>query len=245
MIYHFHWDKKVSIEDGGEMKIMHSYPIRTSSPNQVLPRREVNVITISGEGRVSVEPNLAYITVGVETESKNLQEAQGENSQTSANVLEAIFNLQVPRENVRTIEYRINNVYDFVDGKQIFRGYEVRHLLEVKVEDISKVGEVVDAAVAAGANVIYNVRFDISNRSEWYNEALVLALREAQSKARTLAGAMGVNWNPVPFEITEAKGGAVPVPFQTFEATKVAGVSTPIEPGQLRIEALIIAKFAY
>ena len=54
-----------------------------------------------------------------------------------------------------------------MDGKQIFRGYEVRHLLEVKVEDISKVGEVVDAAVAAGANVIYNVRFDISNRSEW------------------------------------------------------------------------------
>ena len=56
---------------------------------------------------------------------------------------------------------------------------------------------------------------------------------------------MGVNWNPVPFEITEAKGGAVPVPFQTFKATKVAGVSTPIEPGQLRIEALIIAKFDY
>ena len=56
---------------------------------------------------------------------------------------------------------------------------------------------------------------------------------------------MGVNWRSCSFEITEAKGGAVPVPFQTFEATKVAGVSTPIEPGQLRIEALIIAKFAY
>lgn len=225
--------------------MLYGYPYRNSIPIHVLPRREVNVITISGEGMVLVQPNVAYITVGVETESKNLQEAQAENSQISANVIQAIYHLQVPQEHIRTTEYRINNVYDYVEGKQIFRGYEVRHLLEVKVEEIAQVGEVVNAVVKAGANVIYNVRFDITNRSERYNEALVLALRDAQSKARTISGALGVNLNPIPFEITEAKEGIVPVPFQTFEATKVAGVSTPIEPGQLQIRANIIAKFAY
>ena len=74
---------------------------------------------------------------------------------------------------------------------------------------------------------------------------MVLALREAQGKARVLTGSLGISYHPVPFEITEAREGVIPVPYQTFTTEKVAGVMTPIEPGILEIEARIIAKFAY
>ena len=213
--------------------------------NHHLTRREVNVITVQGDGKVSVEPNIAFITVGVETENKNLQTAQTENSEKSARVIEALLGMGISREDIRTIEYRINNVYDFVEGRQIFRGYEVRHLLEVKVSERDRIGEVVDTVVAAGANIIYNVRFDITNRTQVYNQALTLAVKDAQQKASTLAASLGIAFQRIPFKITEARQGVTPVPFQTFEMTKVAGVSTPIEPGRLQIEASIIAKFAY
>ncbi|MCM3055853.1 MULTISPECIES: SIMPL domain-containing protein [Bacillaceae] len=210
-----------------------------------LPMRNANVLTVFGEGKVHVEPNLAFITIGIVRENKNLQTAQAENSVASNNVIQALLALGINPNHIRTVEYRIDNVYDFVDGKQIFRAYEVRHLLEVQVENIGQIGLVVDTAVAQGANIIFNIRFDTSNRSAKYHEALTLALSDAHAKARTITNGLGVVFQPIPIEITETRQGVAPAPYQTFTLEKVAGASTPIEPGTLQIEASLIAKFLY
>lgn len=210
-----------------------------------LPMQNAKVLTVLGEGRVYAEPNLAFITIGVLRENKSLQEAQSENSIASNKVIQALLNLGINREHIRTVEYRIDNVYDFVEGKQIFRAYEVRHLLEVQVENIRNIGSVVDTAVAQGANIIYNIRFDITNKAEKYNEALLFALQDAQAKARNITNGLGVVFQPIPIEITETRQGAVPIPFQSFAMEKVAGVSTPIEPGMLEIKAMLLTKFLY
>jgi len=210
-----------------------------------LPMRSANVLTVFGEGKVHVEPNLAFITIGIVRENKNLQIAQSENSVASNNVIQALLALGLNQDQIRTVEYRIDNLYDFVDGKQIFRAYEVRHLFEVRIENIDQIGAVVDTAVAQGANTIFNIRFDLSNRSEKYLDALTLALSDAHTKARTIINGLGVVFQPIPIEITETRQGVVPVPYQTFTLEKVAGVSTPIEPGMLQIEASLIAKFLY
>jgi len=209
-----------------------------------LPMRSANVLTVFGEGKVHVEPNLAFITIGIVRENKNLQIAQSENSVASNNVIQALLALGLNQDQIRTVEYRIDNLYDFVDGKQVFRAYEVRHLFEVRIENIDQIGAVVDTAVAQGANTIFNIRFDLSNRSEKYLDALTLALSDAHTKARTIINGLGVVFQPIPIEITETRQGVVPVPYQAF-TLEAAGVSTPIEPGMLQIEASLIAKFLY
>lgn len=203
-------------------------------------------MTVSGEGMVTTGPDMAVITAGVLSENKSLQVAQSENSDRSQKVIDALLQLGIPREDIQTVEYRINNMYDYVDGKQIFRGYEVRHLLEVQVSDISQVGKVVDTVIANGANIIYNIRFDTSRRTELYNEALTKALQDAISKAESLAKLLNVQLNRIPFEITESQTTIGPIiPYQTFAVEKVAGASTPIEPGTLEIKAVLLAKFYY
>lgn len=208
-------------------------------------RKEVNEIQVAGEGRVSTEPNIAHIVIGVLTEGKNLQEAQRKNSQTSNEVIRSLLNAGVQEKNIRTTEYRIDNMYDYKDGQQIWRGYEVRHLLDIKVEDITKIGTTVDAAVEAGANIVYNIRFEVDNRSELYQRALTEAIHDAQRKARTIGQTLGIQVNPIPFSVVEAETGVQPIPRQTFVTEQVAGISTPIQPGIMEVEAKIIAKFAY
>ncbi|MCU9614496.1 SIMPL domain-containing protein [Caldibacillus lycopersici] len=221
---------------------MYSY-FRNQLPSQIYARREVNVLSVSGEGKVQTEPNMGFITIGVITENPQLQTAQAENNRISTNVIAAILNLGIARNRIQTVEFRIDNAYDYVEGKQIFRGYEVRHLLEVEVRDIEKIGVIVDAVIAAGANIIYNIRFDTTARKEKYHEALAQAVKDAQKKAGTLARALGVSFALIPFEVTEAQTEIAPIPYQAFTVQKVA--STPIQPGTLEIEAVILAKFAY
>ena len=153
-----------------------------NNQKSLMARRKGNVLTVNGEGTVSVEPNLALLTVGVITEQKSLQLAQSENSHASRNIIETLLAMGIRREDIKTIEYRIMNTYDFIEGKQVFRGFEVRHLFEVTVQQIQRVGEIVDAVVEAGANTIYHIRFDRSDSSELYNQALALALQDAQQK---------------------------------------------------------------
>ncbi|WP_042337490.1 SIMPL domain-containing protein [Bacillus andreraoultii] len=203
------------------------------------------MITVTGEGKIAVEPNLAIITMGIVTENKSLQAAQSENSERSAKVIQTLFAQQINRNDIQTVEYRIDRLYDFVEGKQVFRAYEVRHLIEVRVRDISQIGSIVDSAVTAGVNTINNIRFDYENKSASYDQALRLALKDAQRKANVIASEAGGTFRPIPIEIMEGKQGVVPVPFQSFATEKVAGVSTPIEPGTMQIEAALIVKFMF
>ncbi|WP_062352937.1 SIMPL domain-containing protein [Bacillus kwashiorkori] len=222
---------------------MSYYPYSQESSNYLSAR--TNELTVIGEGTVMAPPDEAIINIGILSESKNLQQAQQENSMISQRVINSLRQLGIHEKDLQTSEYRIENVYDYVQGKQIFRGYEVRHILEVKVADIRLVGIVVDTAVANGANMIYHIRFTISTREEKYNQALSIAVVNARQKAFVIGKAIGVQIQSIPFEISELRDGSPIIPFQTYSLEKVAAATTPIQTGQLEIKATISAKFTY
>ncbi|RPF53318.1 SIMPL domain-containing protein [Aquisalibacillus elongatus] len=200
-------------------------------------------MTVMGEGIVTTEPNVAEVKLGVVTENQDLTQAQRENAENINRVIRAIMQQGVARQEIQTMDYSIQPQYDYVDGIQQFRGYEVSHFLSVTIDDISNVGRVIDAAVEAGANRVMDIRFSVSHPEVFYQLGLTRALDDAVAKAETLAESMGVEFDPVPLKIEE-KFTEGPSPYQTFALTE-ASSGTQIEPGQLDVSVRIEAKFQY
>lgn len=200
-------------------------------------------IIVIGNGEIAVPPDIATVQLEVVTVNDQVSEAQRENAVVTNNVIQSLLSLGIPRENIQTVSYNIFPKYDYVNGEQIFRGYEVSNAISVKITDIQQVGRVIDTAVQNGANRVSNIQFSIEDTERYKQEAIVRALRDAQMKARTIAVELQVQVEPQPVKITEEQQGGQPVPFQTF--AKSDQMTTPIEGGQIVITATLRVQFQY
>ncbi|PKM93682.1 MAG: hypothetical protein CVU84_13950 [Firmicutes bacterium HGW-Firmicutes-1] len=198
---------------------------------------------LQGEGNVMVVPDVALIQLGVETNNTNLQKAQEENTLRTQQVLTAIGQLGIEEKDLQTIYYNIEKQYDYIDGKQVDRGYRVSNILQVTVRNIDLVGEVVDTAVNNGANVVRGISFEVDDTTYYYQKALNLAVMNAVKKAESIASRMSIQLLHVPFRITEESYGQAPVTNRYFAAR--GDVETPIEAGQTQITARVKVVFSY
>ena len=203
------------------------------------------LLKVNGVGKVQVRPDVATVRIGVVTQDSNLEKAQQENAQKMQQVRDQLMAIGIEEDSIQTADYFIFPEYDYVDGKQVFRGYQVTHTLSVTIDDISQTGYVIDTAVANGANRVSDIEFSVKSPYENYQEALRIALGHALANAQTISNTMNLNLDQTPVKITEI--GSPPVtPFQTFSKTEVLGAATtPIEPGTLETVARIEAQFQY
>lgn len=204
-----------------------------------------NRLTVTGEGTVTAAPDEAIITIGVINESPNLSAAQKENADKTAAVIQALMSLGIPQSDIQTYVYRIEPQYNYENGQQIFRGYRVEHQLQVTVRDISKTGQVIDQAVAAGANSVSSIQFTVSNPNAFYNQALTIAIRNAQEKAISMARALQVTLQPVPVIVQELSQPLPPRPIPFQAAMLAQSAETPIQPGENKIMATVKVEFTY
>ena len=210
-------------------------------PNvQQLSLPPLRVIVVTGNAQLSVKPNYAQLRIEVNTEGKDVSVAQQENAIIMNRVISSLTVLNIPREDIQTVAYNIFPNYDYIDGKQVLRGYEVSNVISVKVTDISQVGNVIDTAVQHGANRISSIQFRVENDDSYYQQALRLALQNAQTKAKTIAEKMQLTVHPYPIEIVEENVGQ-PVLFKSVAISD----ETPIEQGQIEIGATVRVKFQY
>lgn len=201
------------------------------------------VIDVAGNGKVMATPSYVQLQIEVQTRGKNVQEAQQENAIIMNRVIQALLALHIPRENIQTAVYTISPLYDYEDGKQIFKGYEVTNGITVKVTDMNQIGVIIDTAVENGANRISSIQFNIDNADAYYQQALSLALHNAQMKAKTIAETMHLPLQPQPIEIVEELERA-PVLYRSM-AMADSNISTPIEQGQIAVNATVRVKFQY
>ncbi|RBP89434.1 hypothetical protein DFO70_11183 [Cytobacillus firmus] len=208
-------------------------------------RSNRNILRVSGEGKLAVQPDQANIKLGVLTEDKELLQAQKQNAAAISSVKKALNAIGITDQQIQTSDFTIFPQYDFVDGKQIFRGYRVEHILGITVDEIENTGLIVDTAVNNGANTIRGIHFEAENQSELYQQALSLAVMDAYKKAETIASALRVQLISTPLSVAEGTlGMEQPVSLQSSTFVKSA-VSTPIQPGTIDIESQITAEFTY
>jgi uncharacterized protein YggE len=199
-------------------------------------------LKVFGEGTVSVKPDVAEAMIGVITENTQLEAAQEENARITQQVINSIRALGVSPKNIQTQNYGIRTNYDYINGRQVFRGYEVSNNLKVTIRNIDSVGQIIDTAVQNGANSLSGIIFLVSDQTRHYYEALSLAVEDAQNKARIIANKLKVKLNIIPIQINEQKEETAAPLVMTF---KSSGETTPIEAGENIINADIEATFIY
>ncbi|WP_156288689.1 SIMPL domain-containing protein [Oceanobacillus salinisoli] len=214
-----------------------------TSIRQQSEQNQQRKITVTGTASISAQPDIASIRLAVITEDSSLQQAQQENANRMNQVIHAIVGQGIPREKIQTSWFAIQARYDYVEGRQVFRGYEVLNEITVRIPNIEQTGVIIDTAVNAGVNRVTHIQFTIENRDVYEQQALQLAVRNATEKARAIAGALQVMINEEPLKVTEE----IEEQPQTYQvlATAQDQVTTPIEPGQVVIKARVTAVFLY
>jgi len=196
------------------------------------PPRQLNV---TGTGKAFVTPDVAYINIGVHTENDDAAEAVASNNTRSQKVAEALKKFKVDPKDIQTTNFSIfpQQQYD-QNGKMTGIIYFVDNTVFVTLRDISQVGEVIGAAVGAGANSINSIQFDAADRSKALSEARKSAVADALATAKELAAAAGVTLGEI--QMINSYGGGVPVPIYDAKGYGYgggAGAPVPVSPGQL------------
>ncbi|WJH33877.1 SIMPL domain-containing protein [Paenibacillus sp. CC-CFT747] len=197
-----------------------------------------NVIEVIGEGKANAVPDEAVIVLGVDSQGLELQKVQAENAAAVSAIIRSLLALSVPRENIQTTDYRIEPQYDYPDGKAVFRGYKVTHLLRIENGEIGLTGQIVDTAVSQGANNVSSISFDVKHREAYVQEALSLAIRNARQKAEAIAVTLRIPLPALPCEVQELPPASGPVPYSAALYAK-SEAATPIQPGQISITASV------
>lgn len=195
------------------------------------------IMTLTGHGQMSVAPDIAIIRLGVQTTGENLAQIQADNARSSQAIIQVLQRMGITE--IKTFQYSIDKVYDYVEGRQIDRGYSVRNILEIRTNNLDAVGTIIDASVNAGANIVDLISFDLSNREYYYQQALNMAIMNAIQKANSITMNLGLSSSPVPVKIVENTA----MPFLPVQREFVA--ATPIVPGTLMVEANVTVDFVY
>ncbi|WP_226657727.1 SIMPL domain-containing protein [Pseudalkalibacillus hwajinpoensis] len=162
-----------------------------------------HTITVFGTGEVSTPPDRAVIITGVTTTSEQVAEAQEENAMLIAAVVSSLHSLGIPSGNIQTSDYRIEENVRYENNVKILLGYKVTHLLKVYVEPVREAGAAIDAAVASGANVVSDIRFELKDPNIVYQKALAIAIKDGEQKAKTIAQALQIPLPHSPHQIVE------------------------------------------
>lgn len=197
---------------------------------------EPSGITVTAEGKASGKPDLAMITLGVETRDPEAQKAAEQNNSQMAEVMAALREAGVAEEDIRTVDYSIQAEISWEDNKQRVVGYVVVNSVLVKMRDTDKVGDVLDAATQAGANNIYSIQFTFEDPSALREQARAAAMTEARSKAEALAQLGGVGLGQ-PRQISESfvEPWSVYAEKAYAPAPSADVTTTPVSAGQVEV----------
>lgn len=206
-------------------------------------------ITVSGEGTVHVDPDRARVRLGVESEAPLASDAQVETNRIANAIMAAMEELGIAADDIRTSRLSLYPVYadrtpDRPRGEPEVAGYRATNTVSVTLEDLGRIGAVVDAAIAAGANRVEGVEFELRNATEARGRALAAAVEDARAKAEAIAAALGVTLGSI-VETTEQGVSSPPIPFMArTEAAMAQDVSTPVSPGRIEVGASLMIRYA-
>ncbi len=210
----------------------------TSRPSLGAPTDGLGGITVAGQARVVVVPDMATISVGTEFQAKTAAEALSTVNQRMEAIIAAVRGAGIAERDLATQWVNVNPVYDYSDDGRAptLVGYQASQTLSVKVRDIDKAGSVIDTAVSAGATNVGGISFSVADPTAATDQARTAAVADAKRRAEALAKAAGVGIGD-PIAITESLSSP-PVPILR-EVAPAVDTATQILPGTTEIEVQV------
>jgi len=164
---------------------------------QVEVRGPINnppVISVAAEGKVSTPPDIASMSFGITTGRQQTAKAATDNiKKNMTNIIAAVKALGIEEKDIATESFYLSPEYDYTTSGQIPRGFQASQTLRVKVRDLDKVGDVLTAATAAGANQAGGINFSVDNPDAVKAQAREIAIKKAKAKAEVLAKNLGMS----------------------------------------------------
>ena len=154
-------------------------------------------IFVSANGEIEADPDYAVVSLGVNTTEKTSAQARSKNAETVKKISEALKKQGVDEKDIQNEFLSMYPAYDYTSEKRTLIGYTVNNTLSVKIRNLDKLGETVNAALNAGANNLNNVYYDVNDRDAYYAKAVNKAMSSAKKKAEIIAKESGLTLGKV------------------------------------------------
>ena len=209
---------------------------------------EQSAIWVSGAGEVTVIPDIAVLSLGVESEEATVQEAMDEAAVAMDRVISTLLDKGIAEKDIQTQWFNVYPVRKWTEWEDTIIGYEVTNTVTVKIRDVDATGQIIDAVAKAGGDLIRinGVSFTVDDPSPYYDEARAEAVDDAIEKAKQLADLSGVQLGK-PFYISEGGGYTYNPIYRDYEMMAFEGGSVPttsISPGETQITLTVQMAFA-
>jgi uncharacterized protein YggE len=198
----------------------------------------IRTVSVTGSGQVFLVPDVAYVYIGVHSQSENVAEALSQNNEQAQAVTDALKKLGTEAKDIQTTSFNIypQQQYEPNSGKVTSTIYMIDNTVYVTVRDLKKLGEMLDVVVRSGANSINGITFDVVDKESAMSEARGLAITNARKQAEELAKASGVTLGDVQAITTSTSG----TPYMAKEmgygmggGGMAAASPAPVSAGQL------------
>ena len=206
------------------------------------------LVSVTGSGEVKAQPDMAYVTLGVEARRPTLAAARAEVNAAIERVLALTRELKIDPKFVDSTRLQVQPDYrwDEKASQQVLLGYLVSRQVDVELRDLDRLGTLLEKAVSAGVNQVGGARLDSSRRKELEREALAQAVDDARLNADALARAAGAKLGPVQ---GISSTGTMPVPLYVDRAKSMAAApmadaaEQSYQPSEMRFTANVSAQF--
>jgi uncharacterized protein YggE len=203
------------------------------------------VVELTVNESVEAEPDIATVSAGVTTQARTAVEAMRSNAQAMTAVVERIEQLGVAERDIQTSGISLGAMYDYdqANQRQVFRGYQASNRVSVKLRDIQRTGEVLDALVAAGATDLGGPEWSIDDDTAARAQARSAAMERARAQALEYARLAGYSdLRLLEINETVVPGRPMPIIAQMARA-EAADASTPVRPGMVEASVVVTVKY--
>src|SRR5882672_671414 len=207
---------------------------------QQTPLSPVSSIRVTGDAKVTAKPDRVQIDLGVTTRAAQSQDAASQNARQVDAVLAAVRKATGPAAVLKTISYSLNPTYQYhPNGEEpTITGYSAVNVVQVTLDDLGKIGTVIDSATLAGANHLQGIQFTLRDQDAVRAEALRQAATRARAEAEVLAAALGLKVVRV---LSAEENSPRVVPVRAYmgapRAAMATATATPVEAGTLDVTA--------
>jgi len=204
---------------------------------------DATLLSVQAQAQASQAPDIASVSAGVVTQAADGNAAMRQNAEQMNRVLAALKAAGVAERDIQTSGVNLHPQYRYVENQApVITGYQASNTVGVKLRDVARIGKVLDALVANGANQINGPSFGIDKPEPLYDRARIEARKLAQARAETYAKGLGLRVHRI---VSIGKGGAgMPVPMPRMGAMKAEAFdSTPVAPGESSVSVSLDVVF--
>jgi hypothetical protein len=220
-----------------------SWAIAQAPPGSAsAPLTQPATIQVTGQAKVSKAPDRVYIDIGVTTQAPRSEAATTQNATRVAAVIAAVRRAAASDVQLTTTQYSVspNYKYPHEGGTPTITGYTASNVVQVRLDDLGRVGRVIDAATQAGSNNVQDIRFALRDEELPRAEALREAAQNARRDADALAGALDLRVVRI-LAVGEEAPEVRPMPLYARRMSVAAGPApaTPVEAGTIDVSATV------